>query len=228
MFGKFKDEEHNYWISYTDLVMGFLIIFIVMTLILYNRDSEEKVLEGKYQELESTFISQFAEVSGIEVTDDATIRFVIDETEDGALFESGEYQATPYTMGLLQKFIPVYFDEIYRLYTQQTEAVETGQLKIKELRIEGHTDSEGDYYENLHYSSARAVKVQNLILTDGYFSTCYDSSFQEFVKLNTIACGYSYSRLLDGNGEFVRLSGQEEDKDKSRRVEFRVLLESQP
>lgn len=227
MFGKLRDEEHNYWISYTDLVMGFLIVFIVIALVLYNRDVEKVKLEGKYQELESTFRDQFAALEGIEVTDDATIRFVLDESKEESLFEFADYHPTPYLESLLKTFIPVYFDEIFEIYQQQGDSSATGKLRIKELRIEGHTDSEGTYDDNLHFSSGRAVKVQSLILRDEYFTT-YAEGFQEFVKENTIACGYSFSHLLDSNGALVSISGQEEDKDKSRRVEFRVLLEYQP
>jgi len=33
LFGKNKGEEHNFWMSYTDLMSGFLIVFIVASLI---------------------------------------------------------------------------------------------------------------------------------------------------------------------------------------------------
>lgn len=36
VFGKDTGEEHNFWMSYTDLISGFLIIFIVVSAILFN------------------------------------------------------------------------------------------------------------------------------------------------------------------------------------------------
>lgn len=35
---KFKDngEEHNFWQNYTDLMSGFLIVFIIASLVAYN------------------------------------------------------------------------------------------------------------------------------------------------------------------------------------------------
>jgi hypothetical protein len=36
LFGKSKGEEHNFWMSYTDLMSGFLIIFIIASLIYNN------------------------------------------------------------------------------------------------------------------------------------------------------------------------------------------------
>ena len=214
-----EQEEHNYWISYTDLVMGLLMAFIVVSMVLFSRDSEKAALDGKYSELVTAFKEKFKDNEGIEVTDDATIRFVLNRTKAKELFTSGDYHPTDYTNKLLEEFIPAYFDEILDIYQPRQDSFE-----IKELRIEGHTDSEGTYYNNLHFSSGRAVKIQSLILQDQYFQT-YPKKFQEFVQQNSIACGYSFSRLLDADGNLVSKSEKEEDRDRSRRVEFRVILE---
>ena len=68
-----EQEEHNYWISYTDLVMGLLMAFIVVSMVLFSRDSEKAALDGKYSELVTAFKEKFKDNEGIEVTDDATI-----------------------------------------------------------------------------------------------------------------------------------------------------------
>lgn len=219
MFTKTDGEEHNFWISYTDLVMGFMIIFIVIALMLFNRDAEQEALDGKYKELVSTFESSFADIKEIEVTEDATIRFLVDEADGQALFEFKDYYPTTYFKKLLDQFIPVFFNEVYKIYDQAGDT-----FTIKELRIEGHTDSRGNYLQNLTYSSGRAVKVQSYVLRNDYFEK-YPLAFQDFVKQNSIACGYSFSRLLDEKGDLVTDSSQKEDPDKSRRVEFRILLE---
>jgi hypothetical protein len=36
LFGKNKGEEHNFWMSYTDLMSGFLIVFILASLLAYK------------------------------------------------------------------------------------------------------------------------------------------------------------------------------------------------
>jgi hypothetical protein len=36
LFGKNKGEEHNFWMSYTDLMSGFLIIFIIASFVAYK------------------------------------------------------------------------------------------------------------------------------------------------------------------------------------------------
>lgn len=237
MFNNYEEEEHNYWVSFTDLSLGFLIVFIVITLVLLLDKkekaseiietppirSEEEIktaaLKGKYVELQTTLKDKLGHISGIEITDDATVHFVLENTLEKALFQQGDYHPTKYTEELLNTFIPAFYDNILDIYQNQGEV-----FIIKELRIEGHTDSKGSYESNLHYSSGRAVKIQALIFKNKYFKK-YPLDFQELVKNNSIACGYSYTRLLDEDGNMKSKTGKPEDKDKSRRVEFRVLLE---
>jgi len=52
LFKKQTDEEHNFWMSYTDLMSAFLVVFIILSAILYNQYNEQseqaKVAEEKY------------------------------------------------------------------------------------------------------------------------------------------------------------------------------------
>lgn len=36
LFSKNNPDEHNFWMSYTDLMSAFLIVFIILSAILYN------------------------------------------------------------------------------------------------------------------------------------------------------------------------------------------------
>ena len=36
IFKKDTNEEHNFWMSYTDLMSGFLVVFIILTVLLFN------------------------------------------------------------------------------------------------------------------------------------------------------------------------------------------------
>lgn len=219
MFWNNSEEEHNYWISYTDLVMGLLMAFIVVSMVLFSRDSEQAALDGKYGELFEVFQRSFGGMEGIEVTDDATITFVLDETSEKELFPTGDHHPTEYMQQLLKDFIPVYYDELYKIYS-----VSNDTFNIKEIRVEGHTDSEHSYYANLRLSSRRAGKIQDYIYWDTKFNA-YPEEFREYVLRNSIVCGYSYTRTLDKDGNYVFETGKPEDKDRSRRVEFRTILE---
>ena len=43
VFNKKSEDEHNFWMSYTDLMSGFLIVFIIASLIAYS----DSLLSGK-------------------------------------------------------------------------------------------------------------------------------------------------------------------------------------
>lgn len=217
MFSKKQYQEHDFWLSYTDLVTGFMIIFIVITLILYNNQGEKITIDSKYKELTEKFSTKFENIKEIEITDDATIRFVADKNEE--LFESEGYYPTPYFKDLLDEFIPEYIEEVKNIFNEKDST-----LFMKEIRIEGHTDSRGKYLTNLGYSSGRAQKTQSYILKHPEFRK-NSEKFKEYFQKNSIAVGYSESRLLDEQGVLISNSGREENMEKSRRVEFRILLE---
>ena len=50
LFEKNSGEEHNFWMSYTDLMSGFLVVFIILRAILFNhftkKAEEAKPLES--------------------------------------------------------------------------------------------------------------------------------------------------------------------------------------
>lgn len=54
LFNKNSGEEHNFWMSYTDLMSGFLVVFIILSAILYNHYKEQIqeaiIAESKYKE----------------------------------------------------------------------------------------------------------------------------------------------------------------------------------
>lgn len=219
MFWRTPEEPNNYWLSYTDLVTGFMIIFIVIALILFTRTNEKDPLEGKYKELVDVFSKKFWYFPEIEITDQATVRFLIDGSQESPLFRLTKSSPTTYFRGVLDKFVPLYYEEVFQLFKNSQDS-----FRIKEIRIEGHTDSKGDYLTNLELSSNRAFKVQAYVLRHPFFFSI-DPEFEEFIKQNSIACGYSFSRLLDAEGRLTSESKGLEAADQSRRVEFRLMLE---
>lgn len=85
---------------------------------------------------------------------------------------------------------------------------------IEEIRIEGHTDSDGSYMLNVELSQGRARNVLNYCLQ----MASKDSAMKEMMdwaQFKITANGLSYSHpILNANGT--------ENKDLSRRVEFKV------
>lgn len=236
MFSQKKEEDHSHWISFTDLVSGFMIVFIVISLIALFQlkpcptcpppcpssdiDTISNVTGLKYIELVDIFRNRLQGWQAVEIADSATIRFSVQQTSPDPLFREGKDEPTTYFKSILDRFLPIYFEEMYKLYGKQA----TEKFQIREIRIEGHTDSRGPYMENLILSSNRALRVQQYLLLHPGIKQ-YGNQFSRFMEKNSIACGYSFSRLLDNQSRLLESSGQNEDLDKSRRVEFRIILE---
>jgi outer membrane protein OmpA-like peptidoglycan-associated protein len=218
MFRQEEQEENHFWMSYTDLVTGFLIIFIIIMFILYTENSEQQVIQAAYGEMEKSMIEQFESIENITISDEATVRFIAEEGNE--LFEPGRRDLTDYFKELLNDFIPIYLEELHNIYSDPT-----GEITIKEVRIEGHTDLDGDYFLNLELSSNRARKVQEYMMRSKVYRD-YDCRFRSFLTDNFLSCGYSFAKLLDSQAKRTDVKSKA-DKNNSRRVEFRVLLEYQ-
>jgi flagellar motor protein MotB len=64
IFNKNRGEEHNFWMSYTDLMSGFLIIFIITNVIAHHRYGvtktqleELKEIQESVKNIDSTYFS---------------------------------------------------------------------------------------------------------------------------------------------------------------------------
>ena len=81
LFGKNNGEEHNFWMSYTDLMSGFLIVFIVAALVFYNQRNSylEKMPEDQIDSL-SVILKQYS-VKQLEDAANALYRYKIEEID---------------------------------------------------------------------------------------------------------------------------------------------------
>ena len=126
--------------------------------------------------------------------------------ESDVLFESGEYELTERGKQFVDRFLPVYlevlFSDEYKGY-------------VSEIIIEGHTDSDGSFLNNLELSQQRALAVATYVLGNECQAVSADikNELRPVVTVN----GRSYSdRIFDENGV--------EDKEASRRVVFKFRL----
>ena len=116
------------------------------------------------------------------------------------LFDEGKAVLKPKFQEILQDLFPRYIAVLTR---------EQYRDNIEEIRIEGHTNSNGGYYSNMELSQDRTRAVLQYC-----FSLMPDNDVMWLKGLVT-ANGLSSSHLI------LTKSG-EENKDLSRRVEFRV------
>lgn len=218
MFGAWNEESSdNSWMSYTDLMTGLLVIFLITTLSLSILKTDEDILANKYTTLVQDFEILFEDEPSIIVADSATIRFTLNENA----FDTDKHKPTENLTAILDEFIPKYYSKLQNLFLTNKDS-----FLIQEIRIEGHTDSIGKYTDNLSVSSGRALAIQKYIVRHDYFNDSLEGTFQAFLYRNTIPVGYAYTRPLDTDGKSISDNDlQEYSKEKSRRVEFRVLIE---
>ena len=123
--------------------------------------------------------------------------------DSSVLFETGSANIRQEGKELLDSFIPVYLDVLLR-----PEYADY----LGEIIIEGHTDTDGTYESNLKLSQNRALQVALYCLNMPSLSSAQKNKLQEIMT----ATGRSESDPVYVNGV--------EDKDASRRVEFKFSL----
>ena len=197
-------EENAFSLSTGDLMAGLLFIFILLLMgallqVQEKAEQDEEIVKRIKTQLYIDLQEEFKkDLTVWRATIDSTlcIRF----QEPSMLFDEGEDVLKPKFKEILDDFFPRYIGVLSRPQYKDN---------IEEIRIEGHTNSNGGYYSNMELSQDRTRAVLQYC-----FSLMKDEDIVWLKGLVT-ANGLSSSHLiLTKNGE--------EDKDLSRRVEFRV------
>lgn len=218
----------NVWMSVSDLMTGLMVIFLFVS-IAYMHQAHKLIEEGKQQfteyvdtkqKLYKELHEEFKEQVGndiLAINNDLSIRFAEAET----LFEEGKYDVSEHFETTLENIIPSYMNLLLH---------DSLRIYIKEVRIEGHTDTlpfrigSDPYLSNLELSQKRAYEVVKCIR-----KICANSKFnkqdREQIEDWLTAVGYSYTNALDGDGNFASESGKPINNDLSKRVEIRIITD---
>lgn len=156
------------------------------------------------QSLSSTFGSRLSGWGAELDPANLTLRF----QKEGVLFDQGSAVPKPAFKAILNELFPAYLRILYEFRDD-----------LEEVRIEGHTSSEWAgksnpmeaYFLNMGLSQDRTRAVLEYGLTETQLSP----ELRAWARKLLTANGLSSSRPRENNGV--------EDKDSSRRVEFRVL-----
>jgi outer membrane protein OmpA-like peptidoglycan-associated protein len=219
--------EGNYWISLSDMMTGLMVIFmfIAISYILQvkNKQKErDQILEdfkntkiSLFIDLKTEFEEDFKENKWHAVLDeDLSIKFLNEEV----LFDYNMAEIKPEFMEILDDFFPRYLKILLS---------EKYKENIAEVRIEGHTDSRGDYIYNVFLSQSRTANVlKYLLFGENSIYSELPKDENDLVRFWLTANGYSYGRTIDDNHEYTLDSGKSENREKSRRVEFRIITKS--
>ena len=185
---------------------GLLFIFVLLLmgalLQVQEKAEKDKELADRYDNTKThLYIDLLAEfkkdlaVWGADIDSTLSIRF----QEPSMLFDEAQSDLKPKFKEILDDFFPRYIAVLSRSKYKDN---------IKEIRIEGHTNSNGDYFSNMELSQDRTRSVLQ------YCMGMMSKEEEEWLRGVITANGLSSSHLILKNGV--------EDKDLSRRVEFRI------
>lgn len=201
-----EKEENAFALSTGDLMAGLLFIFILLLMgtllqIQEKSDNHQEIINS-YRKIKTQLYIDLQE----EFKDDLKVwSATIDTTlcirfqEPSMLFDNNRAILKPKFKEILDDFFPRYIKVLNRQEYRDN---------ITEIRIEGHTDSNGEYFYNMQLSQDRTRSV---------LQYCFKLMTEEEMSWS--------KRLITANGlsssQPILIKGVE-NMDLSRRVEFRV------
>jgi outer membrane protein OmpA-like peptidoglycan-associated protein len=215
-----KKDDAEHWIGISDLMSGLMMmfLFIAVAYMYYVQVERENIKEiavaykdtqvAIYNDLNNEFKSDLPRWNAS--IDRNTLQVTFNNPE--VLFRSGSPELSTQFQAMLSDFFPRYVAVLSRY-----------RGAIDEIRIEGHTSSDwgtlhGDeaYFPNMALSQDRTRSVLQYVL-----SKLTSGADRDWVRSSFAAVGYSSSRRL------VDASSTAEDAARSRRVNFRVITNSE-
>jgi outer membrane protein OmpA-like peptidoglycan-associated protein len=230
------ETESDFGLSIGDLMSALLMFFVLfLSVTLFNLSSsvnqahtaEKKaklttqrmrsiaetyntLQDDLYKDLKNTFEQDFKNWHATIDKETISIRFMSPDV----IFEQGQSVVKPEFKAILSNFFPRYLNVLRKpKYLNH----------IEEIRIEGHTSSEWTeggskdeaYFGNMELSQNRTRSVLQYIL-----GNIPDPKLKEWSRSHITANGLSFSKVITN-------TANTEDKESSRRVEFRVRTDSE-
>lgn len=202
------DAGDDEWAPVSNLMVVLMLIFMFVAIVFIRTivDAEEVFREECdqiFRVLNGEFARDFSQWDA-ELDSDLTVRFNNPEV----LFDIGSDEIRPYFLQILREFFPRYL-----------RVTEPFRADIREIRIEGHTSSEyGElppeqaYLQNMRLSQHRTLRILDFVLAETAIRQVDYNWARDLLTANGLS---SSKRVLAPDGS--------EDKQASRRVEFRLV-----
>lgn len=202
-----EENENPFAMSIGDLMAGLLFIFVLLltaTMLKVQKQSDREAMITKeynqvktqlYIDLKKEFKDSLKVWNAVVDSAELSVRF----QEPTTLFDFNKDNLKPKFQAILNDFFPRYIALINQPKYKKN---------IEEIRIEGHTDTSGDYFYNMKLSQDRTRSVLQ------YCLTLLPKNEQRWAMQRITANGLSSSHIITRNGT--------EDHKLSRRVEFRI------
>lgn len=220
MFKRTQKNDDGGWLSLSDMMTVLMVLFLIISVTIavtsttrlvkmrgvlsYVSDQEDLLCQELGENLYSKFSTEDIQIEC------NPIRIIF--TNPNYEFAKNSSELTKDFERALSIFFPIYL-----------ETVERWELKdlVDEIRIEGHTDSDGGYIYNMKLSQNRARTVLGFAI--GLPELNINRNYFEWSRSLLTANGLSFSRRLSKNGSVMRYPfNAQEDKDRSRRVEVKL------
>ena len=214
-FGTSSREEESEWLSVSDLMAGLMVIFLFIAIVFIRplaeqnlkikeiartwQENELEIYKALLDEFEEDLLRWNAEIE----KDTLLVRF----KSPDVLFERGASTIRTEFAAILKDFFPRY-----------VRVLDNFRESIEEVRIEGHTSSvwnrstsdDAAYFLNMELSQSRTRAVLQNVL-----NLSEVRGARAWLQPLLTANGLSSSRL-------VTTEKGKEDRERSRRVEFRI------
>ena len=212
-----KQDAESQWLPISDLMAVLMMVFLLIAISYMLNESQKKKkieevaitynnLQNKlYEDLNSEFQEDLKRWGAEIDKQTLSVKFKSPKT----LFPKGSAKMKQKFKSDLAEFFPRFIQILYR---------DEYKNDIEEIRIEGHTSSEGKsgnteseaYIYNMQLSQNRTRNVLEYVL-----KLQSNTAFLQWIRSNLTANGLSSSKLeLNDDGT--------ENRNLSRRVEFRV------
>lgn len=222
-----EPTDQEYWLSYSDLMAGLLMVFVLMLLVAAGRYEEERGQIESLREQVIGVVQTMAVRDSIiqdlqRIGDDDLITV---DTVTGAirlndaravLFAQNKSDLTPEGRAVLSRLARDYLPAVLGngLYLRH----------LREIVIEGHTNDDGTFLHNVELSQDRAYAVLN------HFFAQTAGTERDLLERYLTARGRSYSEVIcrDGRKGFPTQCGPGGvDKAASRRIEILFRLDDE-
>lgn len=215
-----SNEKEGHWVAVSDLMAGLMMVFMLISIVFMISVEKERdkirdvailydtLRTQLYEDLKNEF-SDDMQRWGAELDKSLVFRF----NNSDVLFDRGDARLKREFKAIMADFFPRYIGII----TQ-----EKYKNDILEVRIEGHTSSgwfgarsEDDaYIRNMDLSQKRTRSTLAYLL-----SLKAVQEFKPWLKSHVTANGLSSAKVVTNEGK--------EDRNRSRRVEFRVRTDAE-
>lgn len=213
-------KANREWLSISDMMAGLMMVFLFIAIVFMQNVNKQKqdmldiaqAYKNTKLKLNYALHNEFdkdLKVWGAEILTDNTIRFKNPEV----LFDRGKSRIKEKYKRILDDFFPRYISIL---------TLKDFKDDIVEVRVEGHTSSlyrinssvASSYIYNAKLSQSRAFSVLDYV-----FSLDVSSQYQEWLITVLRANGLAFAKRIYEN--------KRENFDGSRRVEFRVLTNTE-